>query len=403
MPREQSTNFSAIFFLLAKKNRRIFKGSMLFLLLPLLLICIPLTSFSSDFFIREVVTNGNVMPDKSAEISFLLSSAANLTIEIYDPDYTIIRHLVKDRNVHRGTNSFFWDGKDDTGTLVPNEAYYFVITAKDTHDNKAVYNSMLDQRAGANLLIDFDSIVSKEGEYTLYFTLPEPSRVSIRAGIHNGPLLKTIVDWKVMSAGSHNIIWDGRDDMHKIQVMDQNESVVYIRAMALPGQVILMSGSNDNYPEYHRSLSVSHELSKKQQIAFDTVQQAAITSQNKSSIISDHILRDATEKAPVIIVYAASDRSIPLAERQSTLTSGVFNLSVEVDPLSLPNFQEIRYETVIFIDNIKYDEEENAYAPFIYPLDTRALTNGKHNVTVNLTSMSGQIGSYSFTLDVINE
>ncbi|MCI5227401.1 MAG: hypothetical protein D3918_12270, partial [Candidatus Electrothrix sp. AX2] len=135
--------------------RFFFTKSISFLLLLLLIICSPLLSFSSDFFIREVITNGSVTPKRSAEISFFLSVNANINIEIYDPDYTVIRHLGKDRNLPKGTNSFSWDGKDDSGTLVPNEAYYFIITARDTHGNKVVYNSMVDQQAGANLLIDF--------------------------------------------------------------------------------------------------------------------------------------------------------------------------------------------------------------------------------------------------------
>jgi hypothetical protein len=75
---------------------------------------------------------------------------------------------------------------------------------------------------------------------------------------------------------------------------------------------------------------------------------------------------------------------------------------VEVLPESQAAFIESRYEMVVYIDNERFDEEEQAYPSYTYLLDTRRMTNGVHRVTINLASIDGQVGAYSFTITVRN-
>jgi hypothetical protein len=74
-----------------------------------------------------------------------------------------------------------------------------------------------------------------------------------------------------------------------------------------------------------------------------------------------------------------------------------------VDPESMHLFNETRHEIIIFIDNQRFDEEEHAHTPYKYPLDTRRISDGKHYITINQASLTGQVGSYSFMLNVKNQ
>jgi hypothetical protein len=90
------------------------------------------------------------------------------------------------------------------------------------------------------------------------------------------------------------------------------------------------------------------------------------------------------------------------SEKPVPSVSGEAKLRIEVAPESLPSFNESRYEIVVFVDNQRFDEEESAYTPYTYTLDTTKLANGEHVITINLVNLMGPTGSYTFRLNVNN-
>ena len=57
-------------------------------------------------------------------LTYQLSRSATVTIKVFDPDQELIRVLADGVTRDGGTNQEAWDGKDDRGVLVPNEAYF---------------------------------------------------------------------------------------------------------------------------------------------------------------------------------------------------------------------------------------------------------------------------------------
>lgn len=71
--------------------------------------------------------NKVVAPDTlangTASISFVLRKPDRLTVQIVNGNGAVIRTLVRSRPARRGTQQFSWDGRDDSGHVVPDGNY----------------------------------------------------------------------------------------------------------------------------------------------------------------------------------------------------------------------------------------------------------------------------------------
>ena len=104
------------------------------------------------------------------------------------------------------------------------------------------------KRSGGEEVYDFDKQV-RPG--TIEYSLPAASRMLVRAGIRNGPMLRTIVDWEPRARGFHAEHWDGKDADDVIPV-EQNPQVGYlIVGYRLPDNAIITYGNADEtYRQY---------------------------------------------------------------------------------------------------------------------------------------------------------
>jgi len=63
---------------------------------------------------------------------------------------------------------------------------------------------------------------------------------------------------------------------------------------------------------------------------------------------------------------------------------------------------EQRYEIIFFVDFKFISEEEGGYSPYTWLWDTRGVSNGKHIVTVNVATLTGEVESASLKVMVQN-
>jgi hypothetical protein len=354
----------------------------------------PKLSIGSVRLDRTVLRSGEL-----ATLSFHLSKDARVTIQVYGPNFEVVRKLTDQTPRPAGVNGVSWDGRDDSGEMVPDEAYLVSILAEVPSGEKAVYDPTLFS-GGEAFDIPVRRIVEWEGAYRIHYSVPHPSRVTIQAGTRGGPLLKTVLDWKATPAGDHVQGWNGMDETGKIRAIREPGRILYIKGFRLPETAIIVQGSEGDYRSYYRRLKpVSPD--KAGILSFQGAKVNALNRAEKG-ISQQYLVPQSVTGAPNFTVYLGDDRSMGLADRGVVAVSGPISLTVDVSPESLPAFNESRFEIVVFVDHRRFDEEEQAYPSYTYVLDTRQLGNGEHLVTINLASMAGQVGSYSFRINVKN-
>jgi len=343
------------------------------------------------------ISNVIVKPDlfnptlkERVKISYFISRDSIVTVTIYDADDGLIQNLVTDKNVPAGVNSVLWDGKDMDGKIVPDESYYFTIEAIDKRGAKAVFDPKAVS-GGEKIFLPVPRL-NPEKEYHIRYDLPKAARVQIRVGIHEGPLLKTICDWEPRVAGKHIEKWDGMDSSSTINVLNQKKYRMTISAFALPNNSIITVGNKEiGYAQYKQSVR-SYSVRKIKPMRKRILSNANIHSHY---VMPRRIDRSPKFKLELPEKIAMDNRGVPVVK-------GELTIKITQDELSMNILNEGRYEIVLYVDNTLYGEEEQGYSPYNWVLPTTRLKNGYHLITVNIATLTGQVGTATVKVKVEN-
>jgi len=312
-----------------------------------------------------------------------------LDLEIRTADNDLINTL-KIAEIEKGKTSYTlsWSGRDMEGDLVPDEAYIPVIVVTDI-DSHITY---IDPRnnSGGEEIYEFDKRIYPG---TIEYKLPVASRMLIRSGIKNGPMLRTIIDWQPRSAGFHAERWSGLDS-DKIIKIEENPEVGYlIIGYQLPTHSIITYGNTqESYREYRERQQWS-------------LPEALFTNQPRErggKLIRPEIYTPILkQKSPAIEVNLFDT----VRKKTVTAVEGMEELFVEIklDPLDELYLDQERYEICFFVDNEFIAEEEQGFVPFKWRWSPGrfGITPGTHVLTINVSGYSGQVGvrNLAFTLN----
>jgi hypothetical protein len=64
-------------------------------------------------------------------IEFDLPKSSSVTLEVFNISGARVRSLLKGENINAGSHTMMWDGRNESGHLVPSGAYMYRITAGD--------------------------------------------------------------------------------------------------------------------------------------------------------------------------------------------------------------------------------------------------------------------------------
>jgi len=341
-----------------------------------------------DAFVQSVniadYVKASFNPSKEQTFSLPVSiadtvPADNVVIEIRTHDDDLIRTLpLKGVKPKEGIYPLVWDGRDSDKQLVPNEAYYPILVVTDEKDKM-----FIDPRdySGGEEVYDFDKNIATK---TIEYTLPVASRMLVRSGIKNGPMLATIVDWAPRTAGFHAERWSGRDADGVITI-DQNPQVGYlIIGYQLPDHSIITYGNDkENYRQYRER--------KAWQIKKANYENRLLERGDKL-IRAEFYSPILQQKSPRIDVNLVDKKN-----RKPIETIQDFDeVLVEV---KLNEFDEVyldqeRYEISFFVDNEFIAEEEQGFVPFTWRWSPGrfGIKSGDHVLTVNVSGYNGQVG-----------
>jgi FlgD Ig-like domain len=184
----------------------------------------------------------NPSSKEKATLRLMLARPAHVDIVVVDRDGFVVRHLTR-RETAAEANVFVWDGIDDAGEIVPNEAYSFRVIA----DGDTYFPAIRESTMAVIEPLSYSRTTA-----TLTYKLPAPCRVHVQAGaIHAvagskamaGPVLKTIVDREPRGAGNVAEHWSGFDESASFYVPDLPGFAIAIAAFPLPENSVIIFGN----------------------------------------------------------------------------------------------------------------------------------------------------------------
>ncbi|MDH5231487.1 MAG: hypothetical protein OEZ58_17720 [Gammaproteobacteria bacterium] len=314
-------------------------------------------------------------------------SIRKIDVEIRSNDDDLIRAIsFKDFKKKQTDYEIVWDGKDSEGKLVPNEAYFpvFIVTSASGDIQR------IDKRkaSGGEELYDFEKRI-RNG--VIEYTLPHQSRVLVRTGIKNGPMLRTIIDWEPRSAGFHAERWNGYD-LDNVIAIERNPKVGHLIIAYRLSEYSIITYGNDK--QSYRAYREAKKWPLRQ-----SSYQDRILERNGKLIRPEYYMPVLQQKSPRISVAMLDVKRKPLA-----VLKGLDELitEVKIHPLDEIYLDQERYEISFFIDNEFIAEEEQGFVPFTWRWSPGrfGIKPGDHVLTINVSGYSGQVGvkNIAFTL-----
>lgn len=258
---------------------------------PLLisLLATPGLADSSSAAIREVKLSRpyfNPTLGQKVQISFLLTRGGSLSLAVLDRDGFLVRELASEKPMRAGRHSFEWDGRDEEGQVLPDEAFSAKIDLRFDGGTASYFP--------ASRASPFSEIAAHYYDRTqavFSYTLPKPSRVHIQAGTARidpktkkpqGPVLKTVVNREPRAGGRVIDFWNGLDESGTIFIPDLKDFKIGIAATPLPENAILTTGNrNKVFVEYAKTrkgsslLPAEHEAHDKHHSGLDVFNDVA--------------------------------------------------------------------------------------------------------------------------------
>ncbi len=215
----------------------------------------------SSVEIREIrVKPATFLPSLGGKVeySFRVTASGSLTASVLDRDGFVVRSLISRRRVKAGPVKLAWDGRDDGGNVVPDEAYS-VLVELEAPKGKAIYfpaNQFGD-------MFEVPPLSYSRQDAAVVFELPRPSRVHMQAGQavldeslgrNVGPVLKTILNREPKPAGRVVATWNGLDESGRLMVSGLPHFVIGIACTPLPENSVIATGNRDRaFVDYVRT------------------------------------------------------------------------------------------------------------------------------------------------------
>lgn len=318
-----------------------------------------------------------ILKEKIA-IRFSLAVKSIVNIEIYTPDGVLIRTLTTGKAVKKGEHTLEWDGKDNEGTVVPDEAYNVVLKA--ISDGKV---ETVDPRKTSGGIVQKNLAPKINSDGKMTYTLPTPSRVLIRLGINSGAMLRSVITWKPKNSGKNIQFWDGYDQDHLMKIQKHKDFKIIFSAFSLADHTIITTGNKRiTYFDYVKKHDYKPSLSAKKYRLFHA----------NSKLMSPYYARALTDMREPVIHLVFPDNikkdknGVPIVKKGEKI-----RVKVVMDEKDAQRMAQVKYEITFYDDLDFISEEEMGYVPISW-LWLPQKEKGKHILTVNIASFKGHVG-----------
>ena len=322
---------------------------------------------------------------QSFTLPYRVSEPARVTVEIFTADGDLVRTLTSSDEPVTGDQTLEWDGKDEHGQIVPNEAYVPVLTARFA-DGEVVADPRL--HSGGEVVDNIPVRILNDSD--IEYQLPAPSRVLIRIGIGGGAMLHSLANWAPRPSGSNFQRWDGYDRDRVKRIAGHADTKVLVTAFRLPEHSIIVSGRNDmSYSQYRelRGWPVREVKTEDMALQRDGVR-----------LSRSYYLPRAYSSDPTVAMSIVED--VKRNAAGDFVVSGPVTLRVDVAERDRWLLKNSLFEVAFFVDFEFVSEEESGYVPLSWRWNPVGLAPGRHIVTVNISGFLGQVGVHSIAVEI---
>lgn len=320
------------------------------------------------------------------KIPVRLKAPAQLELKILTSDGDLVRTLKAPADWAAGEREFSWDGKDEDGMVVPDEAYVPVLNA-NAKDGRS---ERIDPRtfSGGETVEGLKIETAASGD--IAYTLPAPSRVLIRAGIKDGPMMRSLATWQPRGAGKNVQRWNGFDQDQLMDLRGHPKLSVLALAFRLPQHAILTVGNPDSdYRAYRRKKAWPEQVAAPAEIKLER------NGQRLSRSYFAPRFKDSDPRVMLSIV-----EKLPKSSDGLPIFQGPVTLRVDIPEEDRWLVQESLYEVAFFIDQEFVSEEEHGYVPFSWRWTPVGLPPGRHMLTVNISGFGGKVAVRSLSFEI---
>ncbi|TQV86178.1 hypothetical protein FKG94_01080 [Exilibacterium tricleocarpae] len=336
----------------------------------------PVCSADTGGGLSLSVGSFNPSTGASVTVTYNVAVPQAVTLRVYDPDQALVRTLLRDVERDQGEHTVSWDGKDDAGTIVPNEAYTFVVEG-----SKGLLADPWTVSGG--VVEDILDAVFDPSDDTVRYDLPQPARVLIRLGVKNGPLYKTLVDWEPRVGGRVTEYWNGRDENQLFDLRAHKDFTALITYVTLPQATVVTFGNkNISYPRYKR------EVAEGRALKVQRPWRGPAMLLRPANLVPPHWV-----DAPVpSMKFPDHQEGAPVGER--------LKVRVDVSDIDRDVLADDQYEIIFYVNDIFFGEAERGHLPFNWVWELHQFPKGRHRLTVNISSAKGMIGVVSRNITV---
>jgi hypothetical protein len=312
-------------------------------------------------------------------------------VEIHSSDGDLVRTLeIADLSPAVSDYKVVWDGRDDQLGVVPDEAYLPFVVLTSTQDQASTI--AVSGSSGGEEVFEFAKTV-RPG--SIEYTLPAASRMLVRSGIENGPMLRTIIDWEPRTAGFHAERWSGRGSDNVAVIEEHPDAAYLIVGYRLPDHSIITHGNErESYRQYRERRNWPLRQASAGQKRLE---------RNGRALRQEFWQPLLQQKSPRIeVALLSTPQRQPLRHLQQ---SQEMLTEVKLHPHDEVYLQQERYEISFFVDHAFIAEEEQGYVPFTWRWSPgrMGVQPGEHLLTVNVSGYNGQVGVKNISFNVIGD
>lgn len=315
-------------------------------------------------------------------IQYQLTEPAKIVLKIYDGRDLLVREMHNPDPISVGEQEFIWDGRDQSGQWVPDEAYLYVLEATAS-DGRFVRYDTAELTGGDD--IEATQIKWDPVEKRIHYRVNHAARVCVRVGMKQaGPLLATVVDWVARSAGEQSELWDGFDASGVLDLASHPDMMIGVLAYRLPDNTVIVG-------------EPATKVSLIEKMNWNSTERIKIQEQKKRMYA--HSQQTLETRGDYSVQLQIPD-SIKRNEENVPVISEITPIRLEIDEKDLNRVINRRFEPVFFVDGQYQFENEVGFVPMTWNWDPSQINNGIHYITVNVRGYEGNFGMATIKVQV---